>query len=87
MCHLRAGRKLFLKNAGGEKIKNIGSAMSVGLLVVRFQYGLYVVVHLSKKCLLSCRFTLLPTEKALRWAAYEGQIYNTFLSFIRKFFP
>jgi hypothetical protein len=27
--------KLFLKNAGGEKIKNIGSAMSVGLLVVR----------------------------------------------------
>jgi hypothetical protein len=22
--------------------------MSVGLLVVRFQYGLYVVVHLSK---------------------------------------
>ncbi len=27
------------------------------------------------------------TEKALRWAAYEGQIYNTFLSFIRKFFP
>ena len=39
--------KLFLKNAGGKKIKNIGSAMSVGLLVVRLQYGLYVV-HLSK---------------------------------------
>jgi len=38
---------LFLKNAGGKKIKNIGSAMSVGLLVVRCQYGLYVV-HLSK---------------------------------------
>lgn len=35
MCHLRAGLKLFLKNAGGKKIKNIGSAMSVGLLVVR----------------------------------------------------
>jgi len=35
MCHLRGGLKLFLKNAGGKKIKNIGSAMSVGLLVVR----------------------------------------------------
>jgi hypothetical protein len=45
---MRAGRKLFLKNAGGKKIKNIGSAMSVGLLAVRCQYGLYVVVHLSK---------------------------------------
>ena len=69
MCHLRAGLKLFLKNADGEKIKNNGSAMSVGLLVVRFQYGLYVVVHLSKFVSLfsvftrsmsavSCRFTL-----------------------------
>lgn len=48
MCRLRAGIKLFLKNAGGKKIKNIAWAMSVGLLVVRFQYGLYVVVHLSK---------------------------------------
>jgi len=55
--------------AGGQKIKNKGSAMSVGLLVVRFQYGLYVVVHLSKFVSLfsvftrsmsgvSCRFTL-----------------------------
>jgi hypothetical protein len=35
MCQLRGGLKLFLKNAGGEKIKNIGSEMSVGLLVVR----------------------------------------------------
>jgi hypothetical protein len=47
MCHLRAGLKLFLKNAGGKKIKNTGSAMSVGLLVVRLKYGLYVV-QLSK---------------------------------------
>jgi hypothetical protein len=39
--------KLFLKNAGGKKIKNIGSAMSVGLLVVRLKYSLYVV-QLSK---------------------------------------
>jgi hypothetical protein len=35
MCHLGAGVKLFLKKAGGAKIKNIGLAMSVGLLVVR----------------------------------------------------
>lgn len=44
--------------------------MSVGILVVRCQYGLYVVVHLSKFVSLffvftrsmsavSCRFTLL----------------------------
>jgi hypothetical protein len=39
--------KLFLKKCGGKKIKNIGSAMSVGLLVVQLQYGLYVVGHLS----------------------------------------
>jgi hypothetical protein len=47
MCHLRAGLKLFLKNAGGKKIKNISSAMSVGLLLVRLEYGLYVG-YLSK---------------------------------------
>jgi hypothetical protein len=31
-----------------KKLKTEGSAMSVGLLAVRLQYGLYVVVHLSK---------------------------------------
>jgi hypothetical protein len=38
--------KLFLKSSW-KKIKNIRSAMSVGLLVVRLKYGLYVV-QLSK---------------------------------------
>jgi len=57
MCHLRAGLKLFLKNAGGEKIKTNGQEMSVGLLVVRFQYGLYVVVYLSKFVSLFSVFT------------------------------
>jgi hypothetical protein len=33
--------------------------MSVGLLVVRFQYGLYVVVHLSKFVSLFYVFTRL----------------------------
>jgi hypothetical protein len=46
--------KLFLKNAGGKKIKNTGSAMSVGLLAVRLLYRFYVCVHLSKWFTLSC---------------------------------
>jgi len=37
-----AGLKLFLKNAGGKKIKNFALAMSVGSLAVRLKYGLYV---------------------------------------------
>jgi hypothetical protein len=45
---LAGGLKLFLKNAGGKKIKNTGSAMSVGLLVVRLKYRFYVFGHLSK---------------------------------------
>jgi hypothetical protein len=40
--------KLFLKKCVGKKIKNIGSAMSVGLLAVHLQYRFYVVGHLSK---------------------------------------
>jgi hypothetical protein len=40
--------KLFLKMCGGKKIKNIGAAMSVGLLVVRYLYRFYVFGHLSK---------------------------------------
>ena len=48
MCHLCGWLKIELKKCAVGKIKNTeGSAMSVGLLVVRFQYGLYVV-HLSK---------------------------------------
>jgi hypothetical protein len=48
MCHLCGGNKIELKKCAVGKIKNTeGSAMSVGLLVVRLQYGLYVV-HLSK---------------------------------------
>lgn len=31
-----------------QKIKNIGSAVSIGLLVVRLLYRFYVCVHLSK---------------------------------------
>jgi hypothetical protein len=48
MCRLRVGIKLNKKKCAVGKIKNTeGSAMSVGLLVVRLKYGLYVG-HLSK---------------------------------------
>jgi hypothetical protein len=43
--------------AGGKKIKNTGSAMSVGLLVVRLKYGLYVV-QLSKWFVLVLMFNI-----------------------------
>jgi hypothetical protein len=80
------------------KIKNTeGSAMSVGLLVVRLKYGLYVG-HLSKwfvfvlmfkfwsvSRLVNGRPTIGYNARALRWAVYEAQIYNTFPTFIRKF--
>jgi len=39
---------VFKKICGGKKIKNIGSAMSVGLLAVRLLYRFYVFGHLSK---------------------------------------
>lgn len=52
--------KLVLKNAGREKNKKQCVGLSVGLVAVQFQYGLYVGVHLSKYftffrlCLLCC---------------------------------
>ena len=69
----------------GEKIKNYGSAMSVGLLVVLFQYGLYVVVHLSKfvslfsvftrsMSALSCRFTLAANGLPLAAVGDFGEL-------------
>ncbi len=49
MCHLCSGNKIELKKCAVGKIKNTeGSAMSVGSVAVQFQYGLYVVDHLSK---------------------------------------
>ena len=49
MCHLCDWLKLFLKNAGRQKkIKKHWGGLSVGLLAVPFQYGLYVFGHLSK---------------------------------------
>jgi hypothetical protein len=48
MCHLCGWLKIELKKCAVGKIKNTeGAAMSVGLLVVRLKYGLYVG-HLSK---------------------------------------
>jgi hypothetical protein len=48
MCHLCGWLKLCLKKCCGKKIKNIGVGLSVGLLDVPLQYGLYVLGHLSK---------------------------------------
>jgi hypothetical protein len=49
MCHLCGGNKIELKKCAVGKIKNTeGSAMSVGLLVVRLLYCFYVFGHLSK---------------------------------------
>ena len=49
MCRLCGCLKLFLKNAGRQKkIKKHWGGLSVGLLAVPFQYGLYVFGHLSK---------------------------------------
>ena len=48
MCHLCGWLKLFLKKCGGEKNKKHRVGLSVGLLAVQLQYGLYVFGHLSK---------------------------------------
>jgi hypothetical protein len=47
MCHLCGWLKLFLKKCGGKKNKKLRVGLSVGLLVARLKYGLYVG-HLSK---------------------------------------
>jgi hypothetical protein len=62
MCHLCGWLKLNEKKVRWEKIKNTeGSARSVGLLDVRFQYGLYVFGHSSKW------FTFSVKLSACRW--------------------
>jgi len=49
MCQMCGWLKLNLKKCAVGKIKNTeGSAMSVGLVAVQLQYGLYVFGHLSK---------------------------------------
>ncbi len=48
MCHLCGWLKLFLKKCGGGKNKKHRGGLSVGLIAVPFEYGLYVFGHLSK---------------------------------------
>ena len=48
MCHLCGWLKLFLKKCGGEKNKKHRVGLSVGILAVSLQNGLYVFGHLSK---------------------------------------
>jgi hypothetical protein len=79
--------KLFLKTCGGKKIKKIGAAMSVGLLVDRYLYRFYFFGRLSKwftfslfsvVCLLLSgrSLHLLPTENCMS----SGRLRGTFLS-------
>jgi hypothetical protein len=56
MCHLCGWLKLFLKKCGGEKNKKHRVGLSVGLLAVPLQYGLYVFGHLSKWLVLVLMF-------------------------------
>ncbi len=77
MCHLCGGNKIELKKCAVGKIKNTeGSAMSVGLLVVRFQYGLYVV-HLSKWFVLVLLFKFWSVSCRLYGRPTIG--YNSFI--------
>jgi hypothetical protein len=46
--------KLFLKKCGGKKNKKHRVGLSVGLLAVPLQYGLYVFGFLSKWFTFSC---------------------------------
>ena len=48
MCHLCVWLKLFFKKCGRRKNKKHRVGLSVGLLAVQLQYGLYVLGHRSK---------------------------------------
>jgi hypothetical protein len=82
MCHLCGWLKLFLKKCGGGKNKKHRVGLSVGLLAVLLQYGLYIFGHLSKwfvfvlmfKFWLFCRLlNCLPTIGYNGWQLPEGR--------------
>jgi hypothetical protein len=56
MCHLFGWLKLILKKCGGKKNKKHRVGLSVGLLAVPLQYGLYVLGLLSKWFVLAFMF-------------------------------
>ena len=99
MCHLCGGNKIELKKCAVGKIKNTeGSAMSVGLLFVRLQYGLYVV-HFSKWFVnairfkfwsVCCHWHVLPlaiTEKVLAKCGLKMNFSSIFDQTEPIFFP
>ena len=82
MCHLCGGNKIELKKCAVGKIKNTeGSAMSVGLLVVRLQYGLYVV-RLSKWFVNFLKFKFWLSVSRLHCRFTIG--YNVYISAILR---
>ena len=86
MCRLCGCLKLFLKNAGRQKkIKKHWGGLSVGLLAVPFQYGLYVFGHLSKWFVFVLMFkfwSVYRLRNGRPTIGYNSQIYAS-LSFYK----
>jgi hypothetical protein len=76
MCHLCGWLKLFLKKCGGGKNKKLRVGLSVGLLAVPLQYGLYVVGYLSKWFVLVFMFKFWSVGRL--WNGRPTIGYNVF---------
>ena len=84
MCHLSGWLKLFLKKSGGEKNKKHRVGLSVGLLAVSLQYGLYVG-HLSKWFVFVLMFKFWSVS--CLWNGRPSIGYNLFIVAIIYFNP
>ena len=76
MCHLCGWLKLFLKKCGGEKNKKNRVGLSVGLIAVPFEYGLYVFGHLSKWFVFVLMFKFWSVSRLVNGRPTIG--YNVF---------
>jgi hypothetical protein len=84
MCRLCGCLKLFLKNAGRQKkIKKHWGGLSVGLLAVPFQYGLYVFGHLSKWFVFVLMFKFWSVYRLRNGRPTIG--YNLLISATKKY--
>jgi hypothetical protein len=68
---------LFLKKCGGKKNKKHRVGLSVGLLAVPFEYGLYVFGHLSKWFVFVLVFTFWSVCRLVNGRPTIG--YNSFI--------
>ncbi|MFZ4107077.1 MAG: hypothetical protein ACOYK3_11840 [Flavobacterium sp.] len=83
MCHLCGWLKLFLKKCDGKKNKKHRVGLSVGLLAVLLQYGLYVFGHLSKWFVFALMFKFWSVGRL--WNGRPTIGYN-YLAFYLPFF-